>query len=148
MRVRLREIADLDLSLFEFDYDLTMMVFFLSADERIYGRFGGRDATNADARQSLAGLHYAMQAALDTHHRDWKDATPQEVRRPTYYRDLVAGRRPRGCVHCHQIKEATNDNLKRQGMWNRDHIWRFPLPDNLGFVLEVCLLYTSDAADD
>ncbi len=42
--MRLAQFEDLDLNLFEFDLDLTMMIFFLNADERIYGRYGGRDA--------------------------------------------------------------------------------------------------------
>jgi len=54
--VRLDRIADSDLKIFEFDYDLTMMVFFINADEQVIGRYGGRDADGPDTRQSLAGL--------------------------------------------------------------------------------------------
>ena len=37
----------MDLRRFEFDFDLTWYAFFLNADETIYGRYGGRDATSA-----------------------------------------------------------------------------------------------------
>jgi membrane-associated protease RseP (regulator of RpoE activity) len=136
--VRVRSKIDgVDLNVFQFDYDLTMMVFFLSADEQIYGRYGGRDGKSADARQSLAGLRYAMQAALDTHRRKAEKPIPKSTRRPQYVRDLVGGRRGGGCAHCHQVKEMKNKKLKQNGLWNRDYVWRYPLPDNLGFVLEV-----------
>ena len=69
VRVRLSKVEGVDLNVFQFDYDLTMMVFFLNAEERIYGRYGGRGGESADARLSLAGLHYAMKAALDAHRR-------------------------------------------------------------------------------
>jgi len=137
VRVRLPKIDGVDLNLFRFDYDLTMMVFFLSAEEHIYGRYGGREGKNADVRQSLAGLRYAMQAALDTHRQKAKTPIRKTHDRPQFVRDLAGGRRRDGCVHCHQVKEMQHNSLKRNGLWNRDHIWRYPLPDNLGFVLEV-----------
>jgi S1-C subfamily serine protease len=40
-------------------------------------------------------------------------------------------------MHCHQVKETLNADLKRAGKWSRDAVWRYPLPDNLGFALEV-----------
>ena len=136
MRVRLSKLRDVDLNVFEFDYDLTMMIFFLNADEHVYGRYGGRDGKNPDGRQSLAGLRYAMQAAIDTHRRKAKKPIPKSDDRPQFVRDLFGGRRG-GCVHCHQIKKKEHDNLRRNGQWNLNRIWRYPLPDNLGFVLEV-----------
>jgi hypothetical protein len=60
VRVRLVKIAGADLRLFEFDYDLTWHVFFLNANETMYGRYGGRDASSAEGRFSLKGLRYAM----------------------------------------------------------------------------------------
>ena len=56
-----------DLDLFDFDYDLTWMAFFLNAEGTVYGRYGGRDAESADSRVSLAGLRYALEAALARH---------------------------------------------------------------------------------
>ena len=53
--VRLTDIQESDLNLFQFDLDLTLMVFFLNADEQIYGRYGGRDSKSPHRRQSLEG---------------------------------------------------------------------------------------------
>ncbi len=112
-----------------------MMVFFLNADQHIYGRYGGRDTGDAEARLSLAGLRYAMQSALRSHQRK-PDASTHKTD-PLYIRDLAKGRHRGGCVHCHQVKEMRNADLRKDNLWNRDRIWRYPPPDNLGFVLKV-----------
>lgn len=137
MRLRVAEIEHADLSLFDFDYDLTFMVFFISADEQIYGRYGGRDAKNAESRMSLAGLNYAMKAALEIHRNPPRQTSKQDRPAPKYIRDYPGGRNRRGCIHCHQVKEIINADLKRTGQWTRDDYWRSPLPDNLGILLEV-----------
>ena len=41
-----------DLNVFEFDYDLTWMGFFLDGAGRELGRYGGRDALSAEGRSS------------------------------------------------------------------------------------------------
>ena len=128
-------IDDLDLNLFDFDYDLTFTVFFLDADERVYARYGGRDAESPDARQSLEGLRYTMQSVLAMHQRTEKLFAPKAQESPKYLREF-AGSRRRGCMHCHQVKEVLNGDLQRTGQWSRDSVWRYPLPENLGFVLE------------
>jgi len=46
--VRLVQANAMDLALFQFDYDLTFVVFFMNADKTIYGRYGSRsDRKNA-----------------------------------------------------------------------------------------------------
>jgi membrane-associated protease RseP (regulator of RpoE activity) len=133
--VRLGQIEGMDLNKFEYDLDLTLAVFFLNAKEQIYGRFGGRDAHDPESRMSLAGLRAAMQAALKTHASKKPAVVPVKRTDPLYVRDLT-GRRFR-CVHCHQAKELYHARLERQGKWTRDEVWRWPLPDNLGMVLDV-----------
>ena len=148
--VRLTRIDDLDLNLFEFDYDLTMMIFFLDARERVYARYGGRDATDADNRQSLAGLRYTMQSVLEMHGRDErlsesatgaarKEFASKSQPTPRFIRDSEGGGSfgGRGCMHCHQVKEALNSDLQRSGQWTRDMAFRYPLPENVGLELEV-----------
>lgn len=136
MRVRLDEIQQSDLSLFEFDYDLTMMVFFISPDEKIYGRYGGRDADGPDTRQSLAGLRFAMQSALDTHCENAATDDPPR-KEPVFVRDFSASRQARGCIHCHQVKEIMHTDLREKGQWDRSHVFRYPLPENIGMTLDV-----------
>ena len=40
-------------------------------------------------------------------------------------------------MHCHQVKEALNAEFVRNGQWSRELAWRYPLPENLGFELEI-----------
>jgi serine protease Do len=128
------------LNLFEFDYDLTFMVFFLNAEEQVHGRYGGRDAKGPEARLSPAGLHYAMKAALDTHQSKAKETEAILPKREELKigdgeirRKLGLGR----CIHCHQVNEIHNAELEKAGKWKADMIWRYPPPDNIGLVLEI-----------
>ena len=89
VRVRLTRIDGEDLNLFEFDYDLTFMVFFLNAEEQVYARYGGRDAKDADNRLSLAGLRYTMQSVLQMHQREQKEFAPRSHEAPKYARDFA-----------------------------------------------------------
>src|SRR5215217_6741425 len=65
--VRVINANDLDLSLFQFDYDLSFSTMFFNADGTIYGRYGSwkhqRDAQNA----TIAGYKAALLAAADLH---------------------------------------------------------------------------------
>lgn len=132
--MRLTRIEGLDLSLFEFDLDLTLAMFFLNDRDQVYARYCGRDGEDADNRQSLAGLRATMKSVLQMHRADKKVFAPRRSETPKF-----AGRSPfgkgGGCIHCHQAKER--DFAER--MWSRDLVYRFPLPDNLGFVLDVDL---------
>jgi predicted metalloprotease with PDZ domain len=127
----------LDLNLFEYDYDLTFMVFFLNAEEKVYARYGGRDAENPDKRQSLEGLRYTMKSVLQMHEREEKSFAPKSGDEPKYIRNLSSSIRGGRCLHCHQVKEVLNDDLRKKGKWTRETAWRYPLPENLGFELEV-----------
>jgi S1-C subfamily serine protease len=112
-------------------------VFFLSADEKVYARYGGRDARGPDERQSLEGLRYTMQSVLDMHRRPDPAFAPRVEGPPKYLTQLAGGFRARGCYHCHQVKEIMNNSLMRTGKWSRDLVYRYPLPDNVGMLLEV-----------
>ena len=138
VRVRLPRIDDADLNLFEFDYDLTFMVFFLDAKENVYARYGGRDGKDADNRQSLEGLAYTMNSVLQMHAQKEKSFAPKSQANSKYLHNLpnppAFGR---GCMHCHQVKTALESDLRKSGKWERDLVWRYPLPENIGLGLEV-----------
>jgi serine protease Do len=137
VRVRLTRIDNQDLNLFEFDYDLTFMVFFMNADEKVYARYGGRDSESPDDRQSLAGLHYTMASVLRMHASAEKTFAPKSRQTPKFIRDGANFRGMGRCMHCHQIKETLESELRRAGKWSRELVWRYPLPENLGLALEV-----------
>jgi hypothetical protein len=137
IRVRLPRVDDLDLTLFAFDYDLTFMAFFMDAEEHVYARYGGRDADGADHRHSLAGLRYTMESVLKVHDNGEKSFAPRPGKEPQFIRDIAPFRSMGRCMHCHQVKETLHADLKRKGKWEHDVLWRYPLPENLGFELEL-----------
>ena len=58
----------LDLTLFQFDFDLSFSMFFMNADKTIYGRYGTRSSLeNAESHMSLEGLVDALEGALLLH---------------------------------------------------------------------------------
>lgn len=135
--MRLTRIDNTDLNLFEFDYDLTLMYFFLDADGKVYGRYGGRDGKDADNRQSLAGLRATMLSVLEMHGREAKAFAPRSVAEARTIREIPGGAGGGRCLHCHQVKEILNRKIVSDGEWSRDSVWRFPLPENVGVRLSV-----------
>jgi S1-C subfamily serine protease len=127
----------MDLRRFEFDYDLTWYVFFLNGKETVYGRYGGRDAADAEARLSLKGLRYAMDRVLEAH-RTPPPAQPLSGR-PRRAEDFLAARRHEGCIHCHNVNEFRRADLKAEGKWHRESLWVYPPPENVGITLDVDL---------
>jgi membrane-associated protease RseP (regulator of RpoE activity) len=149
VRVRLTRIEHVDLNLFEFDYDITFMVFFLSAEKKVYGRYGGRDSEGADARQSLKGLNYTMHSVLRMHQREDKVFAPQSGEAPKFIKDIPGPRNiSRDCMHCHQVREALNAELHKAGKLTRESVWRYPPPDNVGLELDVDRSGTVQAVKD
>jgi S1-C subfamily serine protease len=110
-------------------------MFFTNAEGKIYGRYGQRDAQNADNLQSLEGLKYTMQSVLKEHAEKDKEFAEPTSDKPRYTKDLTGGKGR--CTHCHQVREAQNAELKRQGKWTRDSVYRFPWPENVGMTLDV-----------
>ncbi len=127
-----------NLELFDFDYDLTWMAFFLSSDGRVLGRYGGRGADSAEGRVSLAGLRYAMAAALEAHQRG-AGTPPRLTKGPrTAEQFPAAARLPQtACIRCHQVYDLRRESLQMAGRWSLDELWVYPPPENVGLTLEV-----------
>jgi hypothetical protein len=137
VRVRLLKITGVDLSLFEFDMDLTWAALFLNADGHIYGRYGGRDAKGPDTRNTLAGLRYAMEGVLADHRAYTGKAQPNGAA-PLYMEKVPAYKvHARGCVHCHQAKEILRADADANGGWDPMTRWVYPLPENVGITLDL-----------
>jgi serine protease Do len=128
-----------DLDLFDFDYDLTWMGFFLHPDGIVYGRYGGRDADSADSRVSLAGLCYALETALAQHRRTETRHPPLQTKPPRTVEQYPATRRlpERACIHCHQVYDLRRESLQMAGKWRLDELWVYPLPENIGLTLDI-----------
>jgi len=127
------------LNVFEFDYDLTWAGFFLTPNETVYGRFGGRDASSPDKFLTLAGLKHAMRAALDRHANQAKETPRRLELKRTVEQYAGAKNLKRGtCIHCHQVFEFARDELRVQNKWTKEAIWTMlpPEPARLGFILD------------
>lgn len=130
-------IESMNLRVFDFDYDLTFWVVFINADEQVYSRYGGRCGKGPDERQSLAGLRYTMESVLAEHDMDNPQFAPVNPGKPFYITDLPRPDGAGSCIHCHHAKEAIHKNLQDTGQWKIDSAFRYPLPDNLGIILDV-----------
>ncbi len=153
--VRLVKANQLDLTLFQFDYDLTFAVFFMNADKTIYGRYGTRSSIEEATRDiSLSGLAAAMSAALTLHdgypmnRADLAGKQPlaTEYETPDEYPTLRGkfgksldydGAVAKSCMHCHEIRDAERQVYRDAGKAMPERIlFPNPLPDVLGFALD------------
>lgn len=150
VRVRIVQGNGIDLSLFQFDYDLTFAVFFINADKTIYGRFGTRaDFEDASKDISIESFKGALEAALELHkaYPENKAALaaktgPEPIKKtPEAFPALLRyssnlnldGRIGDQCIHCHQIGEAQREIHWYDRKPVPDAIlYPFPMPDVLG----------------
>ncbi|GIW94786.1 MAG: hypothetical protein KatS3mg110_2827 [Pirellulaceae bacterium] len=135
--MRLGQIDDLDLNLFQFDLDLTFCVFFLNAEGHVYARYGSRDETSPDARQSLEGLRYTMLSVLATWENSAQRVAPRRFPEPLVIRAMRGSQGFGRCVHCHEARELIDAQRRQNGQWDERTVYRYPLPDNLGVRMEV-----------
>jgi S1-C subfamily serine protease len=78
-----------------------------------------------------------MEAALEAHRRD-PDARPEEpARPPLFVEKLPTARNFSGCIHCHQAKELMRADAKNSGLWKRESVYTYPLPENVGITLDI-----------
>jgi predicted metalloprotease with PDZ domain len=111
------------------------MTYFLSPEGKVYSRYGGRDSKDAENRLSLAGFRHTMESVLAEHAKKAPQFAERTVEKPQYPRDMNIAKR--GCVHCHNVKEQQESTLARLGRWDRDLVWRYPPPDNIGLIPDV-----------
>jgi predicted metalloprotease with PDZ domain len=135
--VRLVNMRGVNLDVFDFDYDLTWAAFLMNADEKIYGRFGGRDPGSADRYLTLAGLKYSLRAALTAHLQE-PTAKPAETKKSrTVEQYAAAGRlKANACIHCHQVYDFRREAMKAAKSWRQEEIWVYPLPANVGLAVD------------
>ena len=161
--VRMIQINDLDLSVMQFDFELTWTAFFLNGDGTLYGRYGTRSENDRkrntrfdrsaanEARDgmpkdmTLAGFKDSLRAALRFHERfeadetgDIRDSLRGKTGEPWPWPTPKAmpGIR-RACTHCHQVGSNLVLHHRQQPTGTPDTVlWSFPMPDALGLVLD------------
>ncbi len=153
--VRLVQGNDLDLTLFQFDYDLTFAAFFMNADKTIYGRYGTRSEQKDAAKDvSITGLSKSLEGALRLHKRYpankqfLQGKQPRKVRykkpddipslRGKYksginYENKVS----QSCLHCHQVRDAKRLVYRNSGRPFPDELlFPYPHPNVIGLTID------------
>ena len=135
--VRQVEMKGVDLSLFQFDHDLNWAAMFINA-------------AGADAFNSIAGLEKTMRRVLRLHAGYPKNAASLKGKRGPRKPYKTALDMPglenksrfrgsttrKNCIHCHNIYDAEQIHAKQTGRFTQDMLWRYPLPDNIGIVID------------
>jgi len=153
--VRIVQANAMDLSLFQFDYDLTFAAFFMNADKTIYGRYGSRSEQKlADKDISMEGLRKALAGALELH-RNYpgnktslagKQSVPVKFKSPEEYPSLAgkykptldyAGKVAPSCMHCHQVRDAERKVFRSAAQPIPEEVLNpWPMPDAIGLSLD------------
>lgn len=153
--VRLVQANAMDLTLFQFDYDLTFAAFFMNADRTIYGRYGSRsDRKDATKDMSLEGFRKALETALELHQKypvnktslAGKQGRPVRFTSPEEYPSLAGKYKPtldyegkvvQSCMHCHQIHDAERRFFRDDRKPIPDEVlYPWPMPNAVGLQLD------------
>jgi hypothetical protein len=132
--VRVLHMNDVNLNVFKFDYDLTWITFFLSPDEKIYSRYGGRDPKSADDRLSVEGFKYTMKLALEEHKHSKKEDPPAK---PAAAKLQTWQTGQKGCLHCHQVWTKTRVEERANKKFDANSLFVYPIPENVGLTMSV-----------
>lgn len=151
--VRVINANALDLSLFQFDYDLSFSTVFFHADGTVLGRFGSWTHQKDSQDTSTASFRSALEATLALHSRypankaslsgkqggstPFKTPVEIPVLAGKYKRELDwEGKVVQSCVHCHQVGEAFRTTFRDKGEpIPSELIYPMPAPETIGLTL-------------
>lgn len=154
VRVRVIITNALDLSLFQFDYDLSFSVLFFNGDGTIYGRFGSWEHQKDTQNKATATFRQALEGALALH-SDYpankalltgKKGAPMAYKTPVDMPGLKDrfrseldwnGKVVKSCVHCHQIGDAIRLERRDAGKpIPLEWVFPYPSPEAIGISFE------------
>jgi serine protease Do len=148
--VRLIQTNNLDLELFQYDYDMSWAAMFLTPDLAVLGRYGTRAGSqaNSDTYLSTAGFTKAAERALDlfkNYPENASELAGKKGARPQYAKAAeIPGlsEKPavatvkQNCVHCHMLKEFALRAKWEAGQLTKDDVYLYPLPQNIGLTID------------
>jgi serine protease Do len=140
--VRVEDMTNVDIGLFEFDPDSTLYCFLINAEEQIYMRYGGRDDSDAEKFLNLESLEIALEKGLALHKQYLGGTLPKAERpaakAPADYPEVKNGPiAKKQCVHCHQLGAGKTKLLQSQGKLDRmKDLWVYPEVKRVGFELD------------
>ena len=151
--VRVINANALDLTRFQFDYDLSFSTMFFNGDGTVYGRYGSWTHQRNAQDKTTASYKAALSAALAIHqgYPGNKASLVGKQGGPTPFQTTLeipglAGKYERtlnwsgkvvpSCVHCHQIGDALRTSLRdQQKPIPEEWIYPQPGPESLGLIL-------------
>ena len=151
--VRLINANAIDLSLFQFDYDLSFSTLFFNGDGTVYGRFGSWTHQRDPLDKTTAGFQRALEGALAIHRGcpankgalAGKQGGPLPFKKPVEIPALAAkykteldweGKVVQSCVHCHMVGDAIRTSYRDNGKQiPLEWVYPFPAPETLGITL-------------
>ena len=142
VRVRITRMDDVDIALFERDWNNTLYYFVLNADEQIYMRYGGRDArdprpiwisTVLKWRLTRTGAHISSMRTANCRNRAARSTVPSS--------DPTAGRahvRPQSMCRVPSDRRFRTDYREQTGLLNKIvDLYRWPDIRTIGIELDV-----------
>ena len=149
--VRMVRMRDVDLTLFQFDYDLTWAGVLLEPDGLILGRYGAghKDSMHYN---SLEGLKNTLKRALELHgnlgkHRkllttkrdkNTQFKKPRDLPHNGIKKIVKEDTRRKNCVHCHNVQEGLNRALDAKPDYHPSMVQsRFPTPEQCGLTMDM-----------
>ena len=141
--VRIQSMNGVNLDLFQFEYDLTWMGFFMDGKDRFYARYGGRLDNNAESHLSQQSLARVMRQVIDLHRAkavqtsryEPQGLTPRVPEQLPTIKAMLASRDNK-CIHCHDVKVANLKHLQTLNRFRRDLVFTYPTPANLGIAID------------
>jgi hypothetical protein len=150
--VRITRMDDINVALFDRDWNNAVYYFIMNADEQIYMRYGGRDAESADTYLNLDSLEIALTKGLELHRQYQRGELKRTgLPKPLYPREmpLLVKRtfEQHACVECHLIGDYQNVQREQDGVLDKlAHLYRSPDLKTIGIDLDVPLgLVVKDA---
>jgi len=152
--VRLINANALDLSLFQFDYDLSFSTIFFNADKTIYGRYGSWQHQRDSFDATHEGYKAALLAALELHKGypankkslEAKQGGTMPFKVPVEFPTLAGkyeralnweGKVVQSCVHCHQIGDAYRAYYRNEHKAiPQELIYPMPAPETIGLAMD------------
>ncbi len=140
---RITSMTGIDIGLFDYDRHNALYYFIMNADEHIYMRYGGRDATSPDAYLDLDSLEVALKLGLEQHELYQQGKLEKQERpAPFFPRDIPLLRKDvhlrRRCVECHLIADFRTQELELAGKLDKlEDMFVFPDIKTIGIHLDI-----------
>lgn len=134
---------EVDIALFERDWNNTLYYFLMNADEQIYMRYGGRDARGPMTYLDLNSLELALAKGLELHRQyqkgELKKTEPPKPFFPRQIPPLVERTFARNqCVECHLIGDFNLIYKQQTGVLDRVRdMYRWPDIRTIGIELDI-----------